>query len=211
MMCCCFGTKTIMPFPISTRRENLPFVVICDESNNSFLESTTNMMKKEMSVFFYMWGQVLKGFHWYQLPRDLSSSVDLHRHLIPGPVVHSVWFSVISLVRSVFGSTQRTAHCEEILVLGSASVSASLGAEAIGEGWRATDAPALFSVPAAAGEWCWPLGTPLALWGLAAWHATVSPSPRSQWLWHTRLRACTVAWSDIFTVSKTFWSELVFV
>lgn len=208
MMCYCFGTKTIMPFPISIRRENLPFLVIRDLSNNRFLESTTNMMKKEMAVFFYMWGQVLKRFLSLTSTSTwpLFSSMDLHRRLIPGPVVHSVWFSVISLVRSVFGSTQRTTQCEEILVLGSASVSASLG-----EGWRATDAPALFSVPATGGECCWPRGTLPALWGLAAWHATLSLSPRRQWLWHTRLRACTVAWSDVFTVSKTFWSELVFV
>lgn len=44
-----FWTKTIVPFPTSNRRENLPFVVMCDVSNDNFFKSTTNMMKKEMT------------------------------------------------------------------------------------------------------------------------------------------------------------------
>lgn len=73
--------------------------------------------------------------------------MDLNRPLIPGPVVHSVWFSVISLVQSGFGPTRRTSQFQEILMLGSALVSASLGAEAIGEGWRASCRRGVMPIP----------------------------------------------------------------
>ena len=93
--------------------------MICN-INNSNTKSKNNKMEKEMAIFFfYIWGWGLKRSHWlfnfHIAPVFFQGLIGLIVPGAGGPVV--VWFSIISIVQSVFGSGRRTIQCEKILLL----------------------------------------------------------------------------------------------